>query len=807
MGNGIKRFYEFGPFRIDPARDLLLRADEPIPLTSKAFQTLLVLVENSEQVMSKERLMKTLWPDTFVEESNLTKHVSMARKALGQTAQDRGYIVTVPGVGYRFAETVRVVSANGAGPAEVVPSIVPPQPPAKITPRRGVQRTAAVVIILIAAGLAANSLFRRSRPAEPLTERDTVLLVDFLNSTGETVFDDTLKQALSVSLTQSPFLNVLSENKVASTLRMMGQPGDKPLSAEVARELCQRAGSNAYIAGSIAKLGNQYVVGLKAVNCANGDTLAQEQASAAAKEKVLEALGVAAARLRGELGESLATVQKFDVPLQQATTPSLEALRAYSLGRKEAGEQGPRVALPDDLHAVELDPNFAMGYFAVGYDYFILGEVGRASEYFTRAFALGSQVSEREKLVIAAAYYQSVTGELDKAAQTYKEQILSYPRDYRAHLDLAIVYGQQARYEDATAAAREAVRLAPDDVASYGVLAYDQLAAQHLDEAGQTVQQAQARKLDDFVLRQILYALAFLKNDASVMEEEASWFTGKAAVENSGLSLESDTAAYSGHLGRARELTQQSVNSALRNGHKESAAIWQANAALREAGFGNASEARRIADAALKLLPGSQAVEAETALAFSMAGETARANSLALDLNRRFPLDTQVQTLWLPTIQAKLALNTGDPASAFNHLHATGSMDLAAIQFLADVSCLYPVYVRAEAYLAEGNGAAAAGEFQKIVDHRGITWNCWTGALAHLGLARAYALEAGSGLLVTKAGVTKAKPATTTTGPVTDPAALAKARDAYQEFFSLWKDADPNIAVLKQARTEFSQLQ
>ncbi len=802
MGNGIKRFYEFGPFRIDPARDVLLRSDEPIPLTSKAFQTLLVLVENSEQVMSKERLMKTLWPDTFVEESNLTKHVSMARKALGQTAQDRGYIVTVPGVGYRFAETVRVVSANGAGSAEVAPTIVPPQrPPAKTSSRRSLQWAAAVVIILIAVGLVANSLYHRSRPKEPLTEKDTVVLVDFLNSTGEAVFDDTLKQALSVSLTQSPFLNVLSENKVASTLRMMGQPGNRPLTAEVARELCQRAGSSAYIAGSIASLGNQYVVGLKAVNCANGDTLAQEQASASAKEKVLDALGVAAARLRGKLGESLATVQKFDVPLQQATTSSLEALRAYSLGRKEAGEQGPRVALPDDLHAIELDPNFAMGDFAVGYDYFILGEVGRASEYFTKAFALDSQVSEREKLAIAAAYYQSVTGELDKAAQTYKEQIVSYPRDYRAHLDLAIVYGQQGQYEDAAAAARDAVRLAPDDVASYGVLAYDQLAAQHLDEAGQTVQQAQSRKVDDFVLRQILYALAFLKNDSSVMEEEASWFTGKAAVENSGLSLESDTAAYAGHLDRARELTQQSVTSALRNGHKESAAIWQANAALREAGFGNASEARRIADAALKLLPGSQAVEAETALAFSMAGETARANSLAQDLNRRFPLDTQVQTLWLPTIQAKLALNAGDTVSAFNHLHGTGSRDLAAIQFLADISCLYPVYVRGEAYLAEGNGAAAAGEFQKIVDHGGITWNCWTGALAHLGLARAYALEASSGHFVTKA-----KPATTT-NPVTDPAAIAKARNAYQDFFGLWKDADPDIAVLKQAKAEFTKLQ
>src|ERR1700722_2500496 len=658
MGNGIRRFYEFGPFRIDPARDLLLRSDEPIPLTSKAFQTLLVLVENSEQVMSKERLMRTLWPGTFVEESNLTKHISMVRKALGQTAQEHGYIVTVPGVGYRFAETVRVISVNGTPPAEpVVIESVSEVPPPTVKPRRRAEWIAATLVFLLAVGILVDSLYRRPRPAEPLTEKDTVLLVDFLNSTGDAVFDDTLKQALSVSLNQSPFLNVLSENKVTATLRMMARPEGKLLSPDLARELCQRAGGRAYIAGSITSLGNQYVVGLKAVNCANGDTLAQEQASAAAKEKVLDALGAAAAKLRGELGESLATVQKFDVPLQQATTSSLEALRAYSLGRKEAGEQGPRVALPYDLHAVELDPNFAMGYFAVGYDYFILGEVGKASEYFTRAFELGKQVSEREKLTIAAAYYQSVTGELDKATQTYKEQIASYPRDYRAHLDLAIVYGQQGQYEDAVAAAREALRLAPDDVASYGALGYVLLASQRIDEAQQISQQAQARKLDDFVIRQVLYALAFLKNDSSAMNEQAAWFTGKAAVENSGLSLESDTAAYTGQIRRAQELTEQSVASAIRNGHKESGAIWQANAALRAAGFGSVGAARGIADEALKMLPGSQAGEAETALAFSMAGDSARANVLARGLNRRFPLDTQVQALWLPTIQAQLALN------------------------------------------------------------------------------------------------------------------------------------------------------
>ncbi|MGA8762042.1 MAG: winged helix-turn-helix domain-containing protein [Candidatus Sulfotelmatobacter sp.] len=800
MGNGIKRFYEFGPFRLDPARELLLRDTEPIPLTSKAFQTLLVLVENSELVMSKEQLMKTLWPNTFVEESNLTKHVSMVRKALGQTAQDHGYIVTVPGVGYRFAEAVRVLFGDGAL-ASTTPAAASGRNVAEAAPARRLQKLAFAVAALIVAAVIARSYYHRPRPAEPLTEKDTVLLVDFVNGTGDTVFDDTLKQALSVSLSQSPFLNVLSENKVAATLRMMARPEGKALTPDMARELCQRAGSRAYIAGSITKLGNQYVVGLKAVNCANGDTLAQEQASAAAKEKVLDALGIAAAKLRTKLGESLATVQKFDVPLQQATTSSLEALRAYSLGRKEAGEQGPRVALPYDQRAIQLDPSFAMGYFAVGYDYFILGEVGRASEYFTKAFDLGAQVSEREKLSIAAAYYQSVTGELDKAMQTYKEQIASYPRDYRAHLDLAIVYGQQGQYDDAATVVRQAVQLAPDDVASYGVLGYDLIASQRVDEAGQAIRNAQARKLDDFVLRQILYAQAFLKDDSSVMQEQAAWFTGKAAVENSGLSLESDTAAFAGHLRRARELTAQAVDSAVRNEHKESAAIWQANAALREAGFGNPGESRKLADEALQLLSSGQAVEIESALALAIAGDTARAAALAQDLNRRFPLNTQVQSLWLPTIQAQIALNGGDPATALNYLHATASMDLAAIQFLTNISCLYPVYVRGEAYLAAGNGSAAAAEFHRILDHSGITWNCWTGALARLGLARAYALEAGSG---PAGGVA---PAAAGLSPAADPAAVAKARNAYRDFLTLWKDADSDIPVLKQAKAEFAKLQ
>jgi eukaryotic-like serine/threonine-protein kinase len=788
MGNGIRRFYEFGPYRIDPSRDVLLRADESIPLTAKAFQTLLVLVENSDQVMSKERLMEMLWPDTFVEESNLAKHISMVRKALGQTAQDRGYIITVPGKGYRFAESVRVVPKDKPATVESDgPPIAPVEVDAGQSSRRKLWKTAFVVAVMLVSGAITYRLNRRA--AVPLTEKDTAVLGEFVNSTTEPVFDGALRQALSVSLNQSPFLNVMSENKVDATLRMMARPVGKPLSPDLARELCQRAGSKVYITGSIATLGTQYVVGLKAINCANGDTLAQEQATATAKEKVLDALGVAAAKLRTELGESLATVQKFDVPLQQATTPSLEALRSYSLARREAGEQGPRVALPYDQKAIQLDPAFAMGYFAVGYDYFTLGEVGRASEYFTKAFELGSQVSEREKLTIAAAYYQSVTGELDKAEQTYRGQIASYPRDARAYLDLAVVYGQQGQYGAAADAARRAVQLAPDDAGSYGVLSYDLIALQRLDEARQTIQQAAARKLDDLVARQVLYALAFLKDDRSAMQEQAAWFTGKAAVENAGLSLEADTEAYSGHLRSARELTARAVESALRNGHKESAAIWLSNAALREAAFGNGGESRRVAGEAQKLLPTGQAVEVEAALALAMVGDAKRAASMAADLNDRLPTDTQTQSLWLPTIQSRLALDRKDPAAALNQLRAAASMDVASVQFLANISCLNPVYERGEDYLEAGDGAAAAAEFQKILDHSGIVWNCWTGALARLGVARANALQSR-----------------TARGQEAD-AARTRAVAAYGEFLNLWKDADPDVPILKQAQAEFAKLQ
>ena len=644
-------------------------------------------------------------------------------------------------------------------------------------------------VILVAAAIAGAFYFRSRQTTHRLTEKDTIVLADFNNETGDPVFDDTLKTALSVSLNQSPFLNVLSDNKVGATLKLMSRPAGTKLTPEVTRELCQRAGSKAYLAGSIASLGSQYVLGLKAVNCQSGDPLAEQQVTAASKEKVLDTLGEAASKLRTELGESLASVQKFDVPLEQATTSSLEALEAYSLGNQARNVKGSAAALPYHQRAIELDPNFAMGYRAVGGDYISLGEGGRASEYYTKAFQLREHANEREKLAIISSYYSYVTGELDKAAQTHQEEIESYPREFKAYNNLGSLYNQQGQYEKAAEIARQALRLAPDQLNPYANLANSTLALQRFDETRQIIHEAQVRKMDNDLLNTALYALAFLSSDSAAMAEQHQWFAGKPE-ENFGLALASDTEAYGGHLAKARELTKQAVDSAIRADNKESGAIWKANAALEQAAYGNPAEARQSAAEALKLAPTSQGVEVEAALAFAMAGDTARAESLAQDLGKRFPLDTQMQSLWLPAIRAQLALNKKNPASALTALQSSlPPIEYGSINFVNNNSCLYPTYVRGEAYLSAGQGSAAAVEFQKIIDHSGIVWNCWTGALARLGVARANALQSK-----------------TSQGADAD-AARTRALAAYKDFLTLWKDADPDIPILKQAKSEYARLQ
>src|SRR5580692_6728657 len=774
-----RRIVRFGSFEADLREARLSKGGIRIRLQEQPFQILVLLLERPGQVVTREEICQKLWSnDTFVEfDDALNTAVRKLRAALNDSADNPRFLETVPRRGYRFIAPVAWTQE---------PQAVAATPVRHRTGRRAYLWSAAALIV---AAAAVEGYRHLHRPGFQITPKDTIVLADFSNSTGDVVFDDTLKTALNVSLRQSPFLNVLSDSEIAKALQQMTRPASTKLTPDVAREVCQRASSKAYLAGSIGSLGSEYVVGLKAVNCQSGDTLAQEQGTATSKEKVLEALGEAASRLRGELGESLATVQKFDVPLEQATTSSLEALKALSQGRKASDDKGPAAALPYDQRAIALDPNFAMAYRAVGIDYATLSELGRASEYFSKAFQLREHASEREKLTISADYYSYATGELDKAAQIFQEEMEIYPREDAAYVNLGLVYAAQGQYEKATEITTQVARRAPEAVSEYENLANYALALQRYDETRQVIHEAQSRQIDDFILHNASYALAFGASDLAAMADQQRWFASKAEFENVGLALESDTEAFRGHLHKARELTRKAVDSAIRADNKESGAVYLAISAQREAAFGNATQARLTAAETLKLAPASQGAESEAALALAMSGDTAQAEFLAQDLRKRFPLDTQVQSLWLPAIEGQLALDKKKPTAALNVLQAASAVEFGQIPFVNNISCLYSVYVRGEAYLAAGQAEAATAEFQKILAHSGVVWNCWTGALGHLGVARANALQVR-----------------TSQGADAD-AARVRALAAYKDFLTLWKDGDPEISILKQAKAEYAKLQ
>ncbi|HVM92226.1 MAG TPA: serine/threonine-protein kinase [Terriglobales bacterium] len=643
--------------------------------------------------------------------------------------------------------------------------------------------------VAVLAALAVGAYYYRAQRAQRLTDKDSIVVADFLNTAGDAVFDDTLKTALTVALNQSPFLNVLPDNRVLQTLKLMTRPKDTKLTPEIARELCLRAGSKAYIAGSIASLGTQYVVTLRAVNCASGDPLGEEQATASSKERVLNILGKSAAKLRSQLGESLATVQKYDVPLEQATTSSLDALQAYTLGWKVSSEKGNEDALPFFQRAIELDPKFAMGYRAVGIGYSALGQVGRAADYYKKAFDLRQNADERERLMISAVYYRHVTGELGNAARTYEEMAEIYPRDTDAYNNLGTAYSSEGEVEKAVAATRQAIGLSPDRFNSYFNLTSYLIALRRFDDARQTIKDAQAHKLEADSNHINLYAIAFLTGDSRAMEQEFQLCMGKPEVQDSMLSLSSDTEAFAGRLGKARNLTQRAVEAAIMADNKESGAVWWENEAVREAALGNFAESKKAAAAGLKIAASSPGVIVEAALAYAMSGENATAQSMAADLDKSYPLDTQMQSLWLPAIEAQLGLNRGNSGSAIRKLqNSLPPIEYGSFTFLNNVSCLYHTYIRGQAYLAAGQGAQAAGEFQKIIDHDGIVWNCWTGALAHLGVARANVIQMKSA-----------------TGADAD-AARVRALAAYKDFLDLWKDADSAILLAKRAKEEYTKL-
>jgi serine/threonine protein kinase/tetratricopeptide (TPR) repeat protein len=635
----------------------------------------------------------------------------------------------------------------------------------------------AVPVLLVALLVSGGLYYRSHQQSARLTEKDTIVLADFANTTGDTVFDETLKQGLSVQLSQSPFLSILPDQKVSETLKLMGRASGDRLTQELTREICVRTNSKAMLAGSISSLGSQYVIGLKAVNCNSGDTLAQEQVQAAAKEDVLRAQDKAAISLRGKLGESLTTVQRFDTPLEDATTPSLEALQAYSEGLRVFNQKGGTAPLPLFERAIELDPNFAMAYNLLGATYSNLGEDGLASENFRKAFELRERLSENEKYNISALYYVA-TGELEKSNQVNELWAKAYPRDSEPSGQLALNYTSLGQYEKALPEVVNSTRLNPDVGLIRALLMMVYTCLGRLDEAKATYEQSQTRKLDDPYLHAGRYGVAFLENDAAEMQRQLSWAMGKPGAEDYLLSIHSDTEAYTGRLGKARELSRQAADAARRNDQKETAALRLLNAALRDAEVGESSQAREQTMSAMALAS-SRDLQILAALALARAGEAARAQTMANDLAERSPLNTMLMGYWLPTIRAAIELNHKRPEKAVELLKAASAYELGQPEPVTQVGgSLYPVYVRGEAYLKAGEGHQATTEFQKLIDHRSIVQNFVLGALAHLQLGRAKAMSGD------KEG----------------------ARKAYQDFFALWTDADPDIPILKQAKAEYAKL-
>jgi tetratricopeptide (TPR) repeat protein len=690
------------------------------------------------------------------------RRLALAGEALGDSADKPRFIETLPRRGYRFIAPITGVDGATRGTATGVSAAVP---------TRGWKMVVTVAVVVLATGIA-GGLFWRGRQARHLTEKDTIVLGDFANSTGDAVFDGTLREGLSVELAQSPFLSLVSEEEIHQTLRMMERPARTRLTPEITREVCQRTNSTAALDGSIALIGTRYNLIVRAVNCVNGELLASTEAQASDKSHVLDALGKVALEMRRRLGESLSTVQKYNTPLEQATTPSLEALQAFSLGVRAqfAGDDVAPVAFFQS--AIQLDPNFAAAYDAMGTETEVIG-TALAVENIRKAFELRTRVSEREKLIIEGDYYNFVTGDLMKAQQTYilGEQI--YPREMTFRESLGTLYNALGQYEAGLREHQEAVRLAPSSI-TYRFLIYAYLLLNRDEDAAVLARESHAKGLDSG-LETTLYSLSFYRNDTAGMSRQVAAWAGKPGQDLL-LALEADTAAYFGHLGRARELSRQASSSAKRAGENETSATYEAVAALRERLFGNAIQAGQRTALAKECSGGPDKYYA-VALALAFTGDGSQ--GLADNFNGSFPENTVVQFNYLPTLRARLALNHANPQQALDTLEVVAPYELGLPGlWFYNWPNLYPVYVRGEAYLAAHQGKEAVAEFQKILNHRGIVLNEPIGALAHLQLGRALTLSGDK----------------------------AKAKAAYQDFLTLWKDADPDIPILIAAKSEYAKL-
>ncbi len=798
--------WKFGPFRLDTAQCLLFRDGELVPLKHKATEILKVLVENHGQLVEKDELMRRVWPDSFVEDGNLTVHIWQLRKTLADEGCDCR-IETIPRRGYRLIGTVELespgretsVPVKEAAPAnpepgfeeisgrqevDLLPGSDLPRP-TDIPIRHGwpaawlwACMAIAAAAVLLALGLRflnkpkSNQAHPPGAASDTSGDRDWIVLGNVTNETGEPVFDTTLHEAMVIELEQSPYLSLVSDERMQESLRLMGKPSIAALTPELSRELCMRNGGAAVVDGSIARLGTQYVLAVKAVNCRTGDHLGDLQTTASGKEQVLKALGDITSQLRARLGESLSTVQKFDTPIEQATTSSLEALQAYSLGRQTMVQKMESAAcVPYFQQAIRLDPKFAIAYAALGNAYSNLGETGLAADNTRKAYELRANVSEHERLYIESHYYQFVTGDLIKASQTYELWTAMFPNDEAPKTNLAVIDSDLGKLDKSLELAQEVVHLASHEGQSYANLvdAYNFL--NRPDDANAIAAKAFALNLDSSALRLYLYDAAFLQRNLAGMEKQLTWAAGEPGVEDAFLGDQADYLATTGQLARAKDLTARAAEAAKRADEKETAAGYELDQAQREAEFGNDAEAVRSAESALTLAKDRDTLFG-AALAFALAGAPQRALPLASRLDKQFPSDTIAQFIYLPSIRGAIAVHQNDPARAVQALRPPFPMKRVRPRTSS-------AYIRGQAYLEAKNGERAAIEFQKIIDHPGVVMIAPFGPLARLQLARALMMQGNA----------------------------AQAKAAYEDFLNRWQNADQNIPILRNAKLEYARLQ
>jgi DNA-binding winged helix-turn-helix (wHTH) protein/Tfp pilus assembly protein PilF len=783
--------YRFGIFEVSAESRELFRHGHRVKLQDQPFELLLLLLENAGRVVDREEIRQRLWPEnTFVDfGQSLSTAVTKLRQALGDETNNPRFIETRPRQGYRFIAPVMRIERpeDSRADPQAEPSATPATvaepahiPGGKATPlwrRKRVWVRAGVVSAVLAATAALGRYGYLRQHQFAIAARDTVVLADFENTTGEPIFNDTLRQGLIVGLAQSPLIHILSDRSAAVVFKQMGHTADDRITGRSALELCRRVGGKVTIQGSISSLGASYLVGLAAIRCDTGRPITVEQVQASQKEGVIDALGKATSRLRARLGESLPSIQKYNAPLEQATTSSLEALNAYSKALTTWDNQGDLASVPYFQKAIELDPKFAAAYGSLATVYNNLGRAELAREYTAKAYSLRDRVTQSERGSIDARYYLYVTQELDKAEQTYEQMARDYPDSAGSFNHLGTTEQRLGRDEEAVDAFRRAVAIDGTRATTYANLASSLIELNRADEAAPVLDAAEKRGLHTDYLLQVEYRLAFIKNDQAGMDRLLRESADVPGARSLLLFEQANVEAYRGHLRKAAALTRSAADQALHDGDKASAADGLAEGAINEAEVGLIPEARALLGQARKI-DNSQEITILGAVVEAEAGDSKAALAVADSLDKEYPHGTAIQNYWLPIIRSKVELQRGRPAGAAGLPFSAGFLiPVAADEF--SLSTVYPYYLRGQVYLSQKDGNKAGEEFQKLLDRPGETNGVLLGALARLGRARAYSIAGQD----------------------------SKARDEYRQFLDLWKSADAEVPILRQAREESAAME